>query len=383
MAKASTYGIRTDNPDNTPALVQAINDGVRHFEFEAGAYSFGSTVELPQECRISLQGAGYAITEFHIGGAVGRPLIRGQRLPGKQPMLLEVKDVIFAWAGARKATGSSAIVLKGAGNGEPEPWVRTEGCMSYNFADTYDLEHAGNCYFEKNWGAFGGRMFRLRRGASFVHLIKCFSHDDMLVYAFDPQDDAFSNGLILDNCESITANGCNVFVRGWQAVAIVNQCGFDLGWSDQQALRFVACQDVRIREAFVSSQPGIIREGIVLDGCHTFNVADGTLVNCSVGIRVIPPTQFSPANGVVSGMTFDGQLYNDILLMQNTRGFKAIGNHHKKRMARTGTDFEVFGATAGSGKNIYAFNSFAGEAYDLAAGQNGSIATGNLFDVAA
>jgi len=213
MAKASIYGISPENPDNSPALVQAINDGVQHFELEAAVYNFGSTVDVTQEKRLSIQGAGYALTEFRIGGATGKPLLRSIRQVGKQPTLLEVNDIIFRWTGAPKAPGSSAIVLKGAGDGYPEPWVRTEGCMSYGFADTYWLEHAGNCYFEKNWGAFGGRMFRLGRGASFVHLIRCFSHDDMLVYAFDAQDDAFSNGLTIDNCESITSNGCNVFVR--------------------------------------------------------------------------------------------------------------------------------------------------------------------------
>lgn len=218
----------------------------------------------------------------------------------------------------------------------------------------------------------------LERGASQWYMTNSMSFDATFVFANDDLTDAFSNGLVIQGCNSITPTAENIFVKGWQAV-FIDKCGFDLGSGGTAALYFLGCQDVYISKSFVSSNNSTTRQGIRFENGHTGKVDACTIVNNSMGVFI---------QGIASGSTkivvdsckFDGNATNDVFLFNNSKACKIVNNHFSKQMARTGTAFEVYGATTGADFNLLIANTFAGVSYNATIGA-GSFATGNLFSV--
>lgn len=380
MTDVSTFGITPSNPDNTPALQAALNAGYRSFHFnEPAIYNFLDTIQIPQGVRAKFTGVGFGMTTLRLASPTGRSLFNYYRPVGAPMSIVEIEDFVFVWAGANGAAASNAISFIGANESVSDSWVRVENCMFYSFEADVKVANATMNHFTGNWHAFGTYAYILGRGASFTHFTRVFSFNKNAVYARDDMDDAFSNGMFVEQCNFITAEGGNMFVRGWQAVFITN-CGFDLGSAGQAALWFRACQDVRLSQSFISSNGVAQRDGVFLDGTHSYSIRGNTIVNNAVGVRVVPPTAFSPANGTIVDNTFDGNATNDILLLPGCKGVKIKDNHHKKQMSRTGTNYEIYGNFPGVDGIIVAHNSFAGVAYPIAMGSN-SFVSENLFNV--
>lgn len=381
MTDVSTYGIYPSNPDNSALLQSAIDGGAMALHFsEPAAYNFLDTVTIPQGARITFTGAGYGMTTLKLFAASGRPLFKYLRPVGQPMAIASFENLIFSWAGAVGAAGSKAVTFIGAAASVSDSWIRVDGCMFYCFEVDVEIAYATMSHFTGNWHAFGTYAYILGRGASFTHFTRVFSFNKNFIYARDDQDDAFSNGMFLEQCNAITAQGCNMFVRGWQAV-FIDKCGFDLGSADAAALWFRNCQDVNVSQSFISSNGNGSRDGVLLDQTHTFVIRDNTIVNNRVGINVLPPTAHSPSNGVICGNTFDGNYINDVLLMPNCRGVKVKDNHHKKQMSRTGTNYEIYGNLPGVNNCHVMDNSFAGGPYPIIVGPN-SVVRDNLFGVA-
>jgi hypothetical protein len=368
MTNVSVFGIEPTNPDNTALFQAALDYGHRVFHFEENAiYDFMDTVTIPQGAYVKFSGVGYDMTTLRLLSSTGRSLFNYWR-PIGQPR-----------GGPTAAKGSNAINYCGADPVVSDSWLRITDCMFYSFEADVRVANASMNHFTGNFHAFGDYAYILGRGASFTHFNRVFSFNKNFIYARDDADDALSNGMFLDQCNAITGQGCNMFVRGWQAV-FIDKCGFDLGSADQAALWFRNCQDVYLSKSFVSSNGNGIRDGILLDQTHTFGITDNTIVNNRVGIQVIPPAQFSPSNGTIKGNTFDGNSINDVLLMPGARGVKISENHFKKQMSRTGTNFEVYGNLPGVNKCHIIDNTFAGSVYPIVVGTN-SVVRDNLFEV--
>jgi len=381
MTDVASLGITISNPNNSPALQAGLDAGVRYFEFnEIGTYTFLDTVTIPQGVRILLKGIGYGMIWLKLVAATGRSLFNYFRPAGAPMAMVTFKNFVFHWGGALAQAGSNAVSFIGANEANSDSLLNIKDCMFYNFDADVKVAFASLNKFTRNWHAFGNFAYILGRGASFTDFTQVMSFNKTAIYARDDIDDAFSNGLTLDRCNFITAQGMNVFVQGWQAV-FADMCGFDLGSAGLAALHFRRCQDVHLSKSFISGNGRAVRDGVLFDETHSFSLAGGAVVNSYVGVRVIAPVNGMIPNGTIRDVKFDGNLKNDVLLMDNCKGVNVLDNYHRKQMARTGTDFEIYANLPGVNKCQIRGNNLAGVSYDIVAGPN-SIVRDNLFGVA-
>lgn len=373
MTDVTTFGIKTTNLDNTPLMQAALDQGYRVFDFnEVGTYTFLGTVTIPQGARMVVSGVGYGMTWLRLFSSVGRTLFNYRRPVGAPTAMVSFNRLVFHWAGQLVAPGSTAVSYIGADESVADSLLLMDECMFYNFEADVKVAFASANKFTRNWHAFGTYAYIMGRGASFTDFTQVMSFNKTAIYARDDQGDAYSNGMTLDRCNFITAQGCNVFVLGWQAV-FADMCGFDLGSAGQAALWFRKCQDVHVSKSFISGNGQATRDGVFFDETHSFTLKDSTVVNNFVGVRVTAPTNGLPPVGEISGIKFDGNAKNDVLLMDNCRGVKVHHTDHRKQMARTGTDFEIYANLPGVDRNHFSDVSMAGAPYNLVTGPNSVI----------
>lgn len=381
MTAVSLLGMSPTNPNNSVMLQAAIDVGYRDFYFdECATYSFAHTVNLPQGVAIQFSGVGYGMTTLRMAPAAPAVLFKYFRPVGAPRATINFEKLVFVWGGTPVAAGSGAIDCQGANTSVHDSWLNISECMFYNFEVDVRVVNVSQNHFTRNWHALGRYSYMLGRGASFSYFDQVFSFSPYAIFARDEMDDAFSNGLFVDQCNFITAGGCNMFVRGWQAV-FIDKSGFDLGSADAAALWFRNCQDVNVSQSFISSNGNGVRDGVLMDQSHTFVVRDCTIVNSRIGVNVIPPPAFSPSNGSIVGNTFDGNAINDVFLNPSCRGVKIKENHHKKQMSRTGSNYEIYANLPGVNNCHVIDNTLAGAPYPIVAGPN-SVVRDNLFGVA-
>lgn len=362
--------------DCYPAVNAMINAGIRKIIYPEGVYYQSQTVTIPQATDIEFRGAGFRLTKIIGNNAVGYPLFNYQRASGQGGSTAVWKDMGFQWSGTLRQAGSRAIKYFGFSDVASDNWFRTIDCAFYNFEAARHGKWSGQVHSENDYFQGNGTSHLLERGASFWYLTNNMSFDATFVNAIDTIADAFSNGLILQNCHNITATSANMIVQNWQAV-FIDECGFDLGSGGTGALIFTGCQDVYIDKSFISSNNSTTRAGVVFNGSHSSKIDSCTIVNNSVGVSV-SGTAGIATKIVVDSCKFDGNATNDIVLVGNAKACKMVNNHHSKQMARTGTAFEVYGNTTGTDYNTIIGCTFAGTTYSVVMGAN-SVGLANIF----
>lgn len=365
--------------DNSIVITTMLNSGVSVISYGVGTYFHGSTISIPQNKVLNISGAGFRKTVLSFNNAVGLPLFNYARTVGQSGSICVFDNLQFVWAGTPKQSGSCAIKFYGYADGVDDNWLRATNCMFQNFEVAINTKWAGQCYFVDNFYQNNKYSHIMWRGSSFFYFKGCMSFDSTFIYASDPINDAYSNGLTIEDCNNITATSENVFVQGWQAV-FIDKCGWDLGSGGVAALWFKNSQDVRISSCFISSNNSAPRMGVYLEGTHTYSINDNTIVNNSVGIKCTEPLLSLASKGVISSNKFDGNATNDILVMNNCEAVQIVNNHFSKQMSRTGSNYEVYTNIAGVNNCIISQNTFNGVTYPIVAGSN-SIVSNNLFGV--
>jgi hypothetical protein len=355
------------------AAIAAVGNGT--VLVPAGTYLINNSIALPQNTLLTIKGAGYRNTFINFNAVSGFAGFNYARA-GAAASGFVFDDLAFVWTGTANAANSRAIKSYGNSDTYSDNYLRCYRCAFYYFEAAIETKWSGQCYFVDCFFQVNTTSLKMLRGSSFFYLRGCMSFDATFIYAQDTTYDAFSNGLVLDNCNSITATAACMYVEGWQAVYIA-KCGFDLGSGGTSALKFYKCTDGAISDCFVSSNDSVTRAGIIFDTSHTFAVRGCTIVDNSVGINILGSAG-TATKIVVDGNKFDGNATNDVLGFSYATCCKIVNNHFVKQQARTGTDYEVYLNTTGTDYNIVQFNTFHGSSYVITSGAN-SIIGNNIF----
>jgi len=379
IVSVKDYGAVGDNVTNDFLAVQnaVYAAGVlgKTLIWPAGNYKITGSITLPQNTLLTMKGEGYRNTFIRFSGGAGFAGFNYAR-EGAAASGFVFEDLAFVWDGTARLAGSSAIKSYGASDAYSDNYLRCYRCAFYFFESAIETKWSGQCYFSDCFFQVNTRSFKMLRGSSFFYMRGIMSFDATFIFAQDTTYDAFSNGLLLDMCHSITAIDMSMYVEGWQAV-YVDKCGFDLGSGGPAAVKIFKCTDGAFTDCYVSSNNSITRAGILFDTSHTFVVRGGTIVNNSVGLYVIGQNGVA-TKIVVDGVKFDGNDTNDVLGLSYATGCKLVNNHHVKQMSRTGASFEIYLNTTGTDYNIVQFNTLKGTTYAIVGGAN-SVIGNNIF----
>jgi hypothetical protein len=363
----------TDSSAAFAAAIAAVGNGTVYVP--PGTYLLTSAITLPQNTLLTIKGGGYRNTTININAGSGFAGFNYARA-GAAASGFVFDDLTFVWTGTARTANSRAIKSYGNSDAYSDNYLRCYRCAFYYFEVAVETKWSGQCYFVDCFYQVNTTSIKMLRGSSFFYLRGCMSFDPTFIYAQDTTYDAFSNGMTLVDCNSITASAECMYVEGWQAVYI-SQCGFDLGSGGTAALKFYNCTDGAISDCFVSSDNSTTRAGIIFDTSHTFSVRGCTIVNNSVGINIVGQNGVA-TKIVVDGNKFDGNNTNDVLGLSYATCCKVVNNHYVKQMSRTGTNYEVYLNTTGTDYDIVQFNTFRGTSYTINAGAN-SIVGNNIF----
>lgn len=378
-APVEWFGGGTSVANNTTFVQKMLNNGVRIILYGPGEYVHTSTIQIPQGVDIVVKGAGFRQTIVSNNNSSGIPLFNYQRTAGTVGSTSVFEELVFVWRGTPRLVNSCAISYFGLSDGIDDNWLRVYKCMFYFFQNAIVTKWTGQNYYRDNFYQANGCSHQMQRGSSFFYMLGEMSFDERYIFAEDPIRDAYSNGLIIENCNNITAAESNIFIDGWQAVYI-SKSGWDLGFGGDAALWFRFCQDVTVESCFVSSDGVAARDGIRFEATHTYVVHACTIVNNLVGIRCTEPPLSFAAKAVIDSNKFGGNQTNDVLVFDNCEAIKIINNHFEKQMSRTGTNFEIYANTPGTDNLIITQNTFFGTSYSILCGPN-SIVANNLFGV--
>ena len=365
--------------DDTIAIQTAVNSiaSAGTIYFPEGEYKTTSQITLPQSRFITFEGSGSRNTRI-VSYAGGVPMFNYARASSTSGSIFEFRNIVFQLNGLTKTPNSAAIQSFGFSDGQDDNFLRCYNCWFYGFQRAIYAKWTGQARISDCWFQANTTSITLLRGSSFWHLFKCMSFDDSFLFAFDPARDAYSNGLLIDSCNNITAPGTNVYVEGWQAV-YMKSCGWDLGTAGTAAIWLKETYDVTIRDSYISSDATATRNGVFLDNAHSVVISACQIVNNVIGINVIGNATVA-TKLVIDACKFDGQDTNDVLFLSNVTASKIINNHFQKQMSRTGTNFEVYTNTGGTDYDIITQNTFKGTSYAIVAGAN-SVVTNNIFNV--
>ena len=227
---------------------------------------------------------------------------------------------------------------------------------------------------------FCGTMHFKERGSSFHYHSgeMCLSSSFVnggYIYGDDPVNDAYSNGLFIDSCNSVTCAGIDIRLRNWQAV-FIDKGGYDLGSAGQAALWFGQCQDVEIDSCWIASTNAAAvanRYGVQFDNSRNSNVSKCTIVNNKRGVSGLNGSSIG-----ISQTTFEGNLEYDIADSAAAVGWAISGTRHRT-VVSSGAPIWLNASGAGSNTVIGAI--MKQPSHTIPLGVN-SQAVGNVFGAA-
>lgn len=343
------------------------------------AYSINTSAIVPQARNLQIDGSGFR-TSF-VTVAAGIDGIAYQRVEDAAGSVLTIKGLAFGEVGLGK-TGS-AIDFKGFSAGTPgaetkiqdDNWLRTEDCYFVGFFRSIETKFAGQCHFDRNWYQDNTAAHFMLRGSSFFYFDGCQSlGNGNFINGSDTVADAYSNGLFITNCNSVTNSFEDIILVGWQAV-FINGGGFDLGSGGIAALYFDACQDVHVGGgAWVASDiTAVARNGVHFVGSRSSTVGKATIVNNNRGVYVISSTGLD-----FSTITFEANKLNDVLGAGSCTGITVARNKHRTLIPLIGTNAPIYGNVAGNSHWIVSENVLKNAAYSIVIPV--SYVPNNLFD---
>lgn len=343
-----------------------------------------SAMVVPQGRSISVTGHGFRQTRIAI--PANKLSINYQRAASQSPSSLVVENIEFVevangrtsvpiqWLGYSAGTPGSETVIN------DDNWLRVKRCVFTGVDRGVFTKFAGQCHFEENMSLFSNCMHFKERGSSFHYHLRemCLAGkfvNGSYIYADDPVNDAYSNGLFVDSCNSVTGAGIDIRMKNWQAV-FVDKSGMDLGSAGQAAIWMQSCQDVQIDSCWIASTPAAAaagRYGIHLDSCRNSNISKCTIVNNKRGINGQGATSIG-----VSDTTFEANLDYDIADSGVSVGWAIHGTRHRTTVS-SGTP--IWLALAGGGSHTVVGAIMKQATHTIPLGVN-SQAVGNVFGAA-
>ncbi|MEM6898472.1 MAG: hypothetical protein AAF583_01695 [Pseudomonadota bacterium] len=390
------YGANPALPDETSPAIQKLIDSqavvrasisifIPNVVLDPGQHWFlRQTIQIPQGRLLMVQGDGSRGTElFH--EVANAPMFNYTRTAGQVGSIYEFRDIIFRNNRPLKETGTAAIRSFGFDENEEDNYLRARNCSFLGFEAGIVAKHTGQTVIEDPFFQGNGTSMFCERGCSFWKINGGISFDDRAIFVQDTTADAHTNGWDVKDFDAVTNAGIGFYFEGVQALSF-SSCGSDLGSAGEAAAWFRNCQDIYWDGGFISSNAALTttRDGFRFDNSHSWKVSGVTIVNCAAGIRILKDASglSFAIKGVVSGCKFESNINNHVIMGPDVTGCKIVHNHFQTTVARTGSDFEVYGNFAGVDEHIVNENTFVGSSYVIAVGA-ASITNDNIFGAAA
>jgi hypothetical protein len=348
----------------------------------SGDYPHGLVpVTLPQNRAMRITGAGFRQTKIAVPS--GNVSLSYQRTAATPASSLVIEDLEFVETTAART--SIALIWWGYSAGTPgaetaindDNWLRVKRCVFTGVGKGTHTKFAGQCHFEENMSLYSGIMHFKERGSSFHYHARemCLAGqfvNGAYIYGDDPVNDAYSNGLFVDSCNSVTATGIDIRLKNWQAV-FIDKSGWDLGSAGPAALWFQLCQDVQIDSCWVASTASAAaanRYGVYFDNCRNSNVSKCTIVNNKRGVSGLSSTSIG-----VSDTTFEANLEYDIADSGVSVGWAIHGTRHRTTVS---SGAPIWLNTAGSGSHVVVGTIMKQGSHTIPLGINSQVAA-NVF----
>jgi hypothetical protein len=375
----STAGAVPGSAADIGPIIQAVINAGDVPVISKGPYRWESTVILPRGQRSSVRGDGYCEVLTSFSG----PLLKFYRAAGEARGDVTITDLSVA----QQNPGSGTVIeFGGANNTVSDNWLRAERCEFRYFDKAFAMRYCGGGV--SNTRLYGNtRDFSLERGASFLALTDVFSlNGAFFIYGEDALADGYSNGITLQNCDSVLKTQSDVWLKGWDAIQVQGG-GFDLGGSGngvgQAAFRLERCTNVSIAGSWIASNPGTPRQnraGVYLHDCQDVDVDGNKIKNHAIGIWSRKVSTTWPGNHSYRDNSMAGNVKNHIVAVGVDSGFIG-GNRFDNTPPRTGTDFQLFMDVAGNNGWRIAPNLFAGSPYSINV-TGGTVVEGQQWNVA-
>lgn len=370
------WGAVGDGTTNDSASIQKCIDTASVIKFRPVQYKIGTKINIPQSKVLNIIGTGLKKTEFVVAaGITGFQYARAVSTVGS---VVKFINIVFVESGLGKT--SYGIDFQGYSAAVSDNWLRLEDCYLYGFDRAINLGNCGQCYFTRVYSQLNRTVFFLNRAASFIYFDGCMSlGNQTTIYADDALADGISNGIFIQNCNSVTCTDLDYRILGWQGVYIIGGGGCDLGSGGTAAVYIGSCQDVVIENMYVSSDPSVssTRYAIWIQNSHTLKISGNSIVNSKMGI-LIEGVNGVGTKAVIEANKFDGNALNDVFLSTYVTSSKVTSNHFMSVVSRTGSNYDIYANTAGADYNFITLNTFKGASYSIVTGVN-SVTTNNIF----
>ena len=346
------------------ALQKAINNNYLVF-IPKGIYIFNSSVVLPQNVSVTIQGEDKQHTVFKsVVSSIS--MIAFERVSG--PSLFTLRDIQFVCEAG--VTGVTAIYFHGLIDGSiryEDNWITVQRCNFYDINRAMDLYTCSNIYVDHCYSVRTTIFAYLGRAASFAH----FSHILTLlgwctIYCEDALADGISNGLYCYDVIGVFNSNLTFRVHGWQAVYIQN-CSSDFQDGTDGGYFIYGCQDVTINGCWCAGRDIANSHGIRLWNCYNAHISDCTIEHFTSGLRIDAPAY---CGNTISNNVF---LANSLV---------DVGVHSGSGVVITGNTFRsgstpIYGYDNTS-HNIADNNVMIGTAYPMNLG-DGSLVDRNVY----